>query len=294
MPAITRFKSHIIAQGGISGPGTLVPWAGSTFYVDGAFGSDSYSGRNLLRPFKTFTAALAVCTDWKHDCIFLRNYGLQAGETYPIVINKKLLTIIGIVSGSNLPQIEPDTDVAGIEFEDNSGAGTRFFNIGFKSGASYANVLMSGTIWAVQFHHCCFGMQGDGGKNGFRIESDSPDLVINDCVFDDSLTQHHIHILGSSTRGLIQNCRFHGIKENYSGITDNGGTGFLLHAILDNYFFSVAAKKGFAINHTGAGGAAFIDGNKANYAGQAPFVEAGANYWCLNYKGRNVTDPSAP
>lgn len=290
--SVTHFTSHIVAMGGISGPGSLVPWAGSVFYLDGAFGSDSYRGRTPLRPFKTFTAALAACTDWKHDCIFVRNYGLQAGETYPIVINKKVVTIIGVVSGSNLPQIEPDTDVAGIEFEDNSGAGTRFFNIGFKSGASYANVLMSGTIWAVQFHHCCFGMQGDGGKNGFRIESDSPDIVINDCVFDASIAQHHIHILGSSTRGLIQNCRFHDIAENYSGITDTGGTGFLLQAILNNYFFSSAGKKGFAIAHTGAGGSAFIDGNKCNYVGQAPYIEDGVNSWHLNYKGKSVTDPT--
>lgn len=292
--SVTHFKSHIVAMGGISGPGTLVPWAGTTFYVDGAYGSDSYCGKSPLRPFLTLTAALEACTNWLHDVIIVRNYGLQASETYPIVFNKKVVTIIGMVSGSNLPQIEPDTDVAGIEFEDNSGGGTRFFNIGFKSGAGHANVLMSGTIYAVQFHNCCFGMQGDGGKNGFRIESDSPDLVINDCVFDASIAQHKIHILGSSTRGLIQNSKFHGIEENYSGITDDGGTGFLLHAILNNYFFSAAAKKAFAINHTGAGGAAFIDGNKANYAGQAPYIEAGANFWCVNYKGNTLTLPSAP
>lgn len=289
----SHFESHIVAMGGISGPGSLVPWAGKVFYVDGAFGSDSYRGRSPLRAFKTFTAALAACTNSKHDCIFLRNYGIQEDETYPIVINKRAVTIIGVVSGSNLPQIEPDTDVAGIEFEDNSGAATRFFNIGFKSGESYANVLMSGTIWAVQFHNCCFGMQGDGGKNGFRIEGDSPDLVINDCVFDASILQHHIHILGSSTRGLIQNCRFHGINENYSGITDDGGTGFLLQAILDNYFYSTAAKKAFAINHTGLAGSAFIDGNKANYAGQAPFIEKGTNFWCVNYKGNTATLPAS-
>lgn len=292
--SLTHFKSHIVAEGGISGPGTLVPWAGSVFHLDGHFGKDSWPGRSPLRPFKTFTAALAACTDWKHDCILVRNYGLQEGETYPIVINKKVVTIIGMVSGSNLPQIEPDTNVAGIEFEDNSGGGTRFFNIGFKSGGAHANVLMSGTPYAVQFHNCCFGMQGDGGKNGFRIEQDSPDLVINDCVFDDSILEHHIHMLGSSTRGLIQNCRFHGINEDYSGITDVGGTGFLLHAILNNYFFSTVAKKAFAINHTGAGGAAFIDGNKANYEGQAPFIEAGTNFWCVNYKGNTATLPAAP
>lgn len=291
--SVTHFKSHIVAEGGISGPGILVPWAGTTFYVDGANGSDSYCGKSPLRAFLTLTAALAACTNWLHDVIIVRNYGLQATETYPIVINKKVVTIIGQVSGSNLPQIEPDTDKAGIEFEDNSGAGTRFFNIGFKSGASFANVLMSGTIFAVQFHNCCFGMQGDGGKNGFRIESDSPDLVINDCLFDDSIAQHHIHILGSSTRGLIQNCRFHGINETFSGITDVGGTGFLLHAILNNYFFSVAAKKAFAINHTGLAGSAFIDGNKANYGGQAPFIEKGTNFWCVNYKGDDLTLPAS-
>lgn len=280
----TAIKSYLRSAG-------ILGYHGKIFHVDGGFGSDSADGLTYETPVLTFTKGLSLCTDSLHDVLLVRNYGTQ-DETYPIVMNKKRITVIGQPAGSNLPGIEPDTDVDGIEFEDNAGAGTRFFNFSFKGGATKAAVLMSGTIYAVQFFNCWFGMQGDGAKNAFRIESDSPDLHIIGCKFDESITQHHIHILGSSTRGRIENCRFHGIAETYSGITDTGGTGFLLQAILNNYFYSATAKKGFAIEHTGAGGIAFIDGNKANYAGQAPYIEDGNNFWCQNWKGNNLTLPS--
>lgn len=95
---VTRFKSHIIAMGGITGAGagSFAGIFGTVFYVDGTNGSDTYDGKSPIRAFKTIQAAVDATTDGAGDLIII-GPGLYYENV--LIKDKNDLTLMGVSSG---------------------------------------------------------------------------------------------------------------------------------------------------------------------------------------------------
>lgn len=69
--SVTHFKSHIIAQGGISGAGVMGEPGAVIYYVDEEKGSNSYNGKSPDCAFKTITYAVDKCkNDYSDDAFY--------------------------------------------------------------------------------------------------------------------------------------------------------------------------------------------------------------------------------
>lgn len=266
------------------------------FFVDGAFGVDTYDAKTIATSRKTLTSALGLVTDNRQDYVFLRNYGNQATEDYPIdgTTWKKRVHIVGLEAyGGRYNLI--DSAAAGTSAVDFSttmeAAGTSFENIAFAtSGTSTVPAVdFSVADWYITFRNCAFGWSGETARYGIYSASavDTPHLVIDGCKFwGQGLNVAGIQLLGSSTRSQIINCDFIQMQSGDYGITDNGGTGLMDVLIKDNTFSVADAAHGEAIYLTGSGGCTIV-GNRTGQGVAAmtntPYCDSGDNDWGLNY-----------
>ena len=278
---------------------------GDIFYVDGAYGLDTYDGLQPSTAKKTLSAALGLVEDNLQDLVFVRNYGNQSTETYPIAGTtwKKRCHIIGVEGyGGRYSLIDSgSTSLSAVDFTTSAeAAGTSFENIAFATSATSTvpAVDFSATEWYITFKHCAFGWSGETSRYGIYSASavDTPHMVIDDCTFwGDGLNVAAIQLLGSSTRSKIVNNKFIGILTGDYAITDNGGTG-LANVLIENNTISIHTESaaGQAIYLTGAGHCS-VNGNVA-YNGSTsmtynPFRDTGTNDLGLNYQAGVSTYP---
>jgi len=275
------------------------------FFIDGAYGADTNDAKTIAGARKTLTSALGLVTDNKQDYVFLRNYGNQSGEDYPIAGDtwKKRAHIVGLEPyGGRYELIDSaSTSKSAVDFTTNDAAGTSFEHIAFASSGSSTvpAVDFSATCWYITFRNCAFGWSGETARYGIYSASavDTPHLVIDGCTFwGDSINVAAIELLGSSTRAQIKNCKFIGILTGDYAITDTGGTG-LMNVLIENNTFSIHTESaaGQAIYLTGAGHCS-VNGNVA-YQGNStmtynPYRDTGTNDWGLNYAGGVAVSPA--
>lgn len=148
---------------------------GATFWVDGgSLASDSNNGCSLDKPLASIKAALALCTSWQNDVIFVGpQYWQPATEDWPILVNKMSVHIIGLaLPNLPAPAIHPDVDKAAFEFA-NTGqvCELAYFTIG--GGSAHGGVetgsIANGMGNGLYMHHCSFGHEWFGTPlAGFR------------------------------------------------------------------------------------------------------------------------------
>jgi hypothetical protein len=227
---------------------------GRVFYVDEFNGDNGNEGIDPSAPFATITYALTQCVDDRNDYIIVLDCYDQ--DTYPIVINKSMVHIIGrskqTILGNRWPLM-------------NGGGGTGVFQIGSGgkgwveiAGFAFGNaggpcILASGgACMGSWIHHCVFG-ETLAAQDG--ILGDAPDrpnfTTIEDCIFAGLLTRDGIR--GPTlTKCVIRN----NIFREYAGVGVNiTGDGEPL-AVIGNYFYvpiADSAAAGWAITTNGHG-----------------------------------------
>lgn len=281
-----------------------VPGKGGVYYVNGGSDgptSNNSDGKSPWTPKQTITAALALCTDNYNDVIYVLNYGSngRAAETWPIVVNKAQVHIIGVghkgnkwatvtATGANKAAFSVTAhrvEIAGLEIGGTSGGNGAGVNVGSVAG-----------VWGCYIHDCWFGVADGAGQNGVTVSStwDAPYLRIEDCEFSNGLTGTAIVLDGVTTKGTIANNRF---IDCTKGIDVNGaGQGM---RILNNIFGLDADTAGDAIDLAAGVGEALICGNIANDKGKADMssecyvdTTGTGNFWLLNYQGGTAAFPA--
>lgn len=270
---------------------------GRVLYVSGLAGthaSDDNEGSDPQFPLATITAAVAKCTARRHDYIFVQDY-YQGGDC-PILINKRVVHLIGLGNGGPLPPrcliegetnncIELDGDSAGVEI-----AGFQFGSVGADG------IVMTAVAWQIHIHHCAFGetMAGQRGiyAPGPGASGQFAYGMVDNCWFGQSLTGNKIDV--DSVRSSFN----HNVFRVYNSIAIHIIRGDL-GTILGNVFMSRIADAlvaGWAIDLGGTVDSGIIAGNKASCNGQAgttnPYrdhssgnVATMLNGWADNFDG---------
>jgi hypothetical protein len=177
---------------------------GRVFYV-GATGTDGNEGIDPSLPFATITYALSQCVSYQNDVIVvLADYWQPAGETWPILVNKHAVHIVGrALPNLPSPAIHPPNDTAAFQLSSLGQYGEiAFLTIG--GGVSHGGIEWgnSGQVDGFYIHDCCFGHEWFGAP------------------------LHGIYQPAASTRGgygcRIERCTFMGDQIGTGVITGNG------------------------------------------------------------------------
>ena len=272
---------------------------GTTFYVDGT-GPDTNSGLTPTDPLASITAALALCTNDRNDTIVVLDYWAAATETWPIDVNKSMVSIIGVYSGGAIwPQVNPVGDVAAFNV---TAANTRILNLSVNGGATAGCIQLGASVWGIEIGNCWFGEAGTG-QDGIRDVApfDAVYLEIWGCRFGQELTRNGVRIDHNATRGMIG---VPGKPPNLfrvsADVAINVASTMAQGLIYGNIIACDSDVQGRAITlaATAADGA-IIQGNTANFGDTAmvqnPFLDGSAatsNTWLDNMWGVTLTMPA--
>lgn len=276
---------------------------GKVFYVDGTNGDDANAGTNPLYPLQTIAAGVTLCTTRKQDYIFVFESYTQ--ETFPLVIDKRDIHLIGLTAGGFLPRpvLLDGNGEAAIKI---TATGHSLELSGFRlssTGGADPGILVDDTVvsWNCHIHNCTFGVI-IAAQDGILISGSTADIqgwTIEDCYFGQLLSRDGIRA-NNTSNALIRN----NIFRRYTGIGVNIISSDQMGAVLNNVFQSDSTTAGFAINLGSLTNNGMIDGNRAMEDGAAPgnnpYVDASNasaaslnNAWGLNYKGITATYPDA-
>ena len=287
-------KSPIWYGGGLASSLRVGANLGTVFYVDGA-GPDTNDGLTPATPLASFTAALALCTNDLNDTIVVLDYWAAGTETWPINVNKSMVSILGVkLAGGMWPQVNPTGDVASFNI---TAAGVEIADLSINGGATAGCVQIGASVWGTEIHHCWFGEAGTG-QDGIR------DVATFDAVYCDfhhnvfglGLTRSGVLLDHNATRGRIRNNLF----RTAAGPAIHVNNEFAQGWILDNVFGVDSNVEGRAItlDATCTSGVT-INGNVANFGdtamGNNPFLDSaagGSNHWLLNYRNITATLPA--
>ena len=261
-------------------------------FVNGSVGDNDNDGLSREKPLLTLTAAIAKQTDEnKHLYILVERFYQPTGESWPIVVNKDNVHIIGegYLKGNTWTFIKPVDDYAGIQL-DADRCEIAGFEIG--GGGTSGCIEFGAYTWGNVIHDCWFGVTNTTqGRDGIWTEGGlgyhSYYNTVIDCIFGKNLTRDSIR-LESDASSMIIGLPGHGnIFKDYigKGINDNGG--FMPDGIIcDNLFNMTADEEGTAIHLESA--RTLVDYNKAFYGRTAmannPYKDTGTGNWGLNYR----------
>ncbi len=176
---------------------TPVPGVGKTYYVNGGSDGPTHNnndGLTAATPKQTLTAALALCTSNYNDTIYVLNYGsnARAAETWPIVVNKDQVHIIGVGHKGNkwatVTATGTNKDAFSVTGSRVEIAGLEIGGTAAGSGCGVAVGSVAG-IWGCYVHDCWFGVADGAGTDGVKVANtyDAPYLRIEDCEFGSAL-----------------------------------------------------------------------------------------------------------
>jgi hypothetical protein len=284
---------------------------GNIYYVNGsgsgvagaAVASDNNDGLTPKKPLSTILAALAKCVNDRGDIIYVTDYYQPSGESWPIVVDKSLVSIIGYQSFLGGPFALWTPWVVGVA----TGTNKAFMDIvannvlihGFGMYASDTGapcVTMDEGIAGVQLDFCRFnqgtyGVHLTSGDTGYGI-------AITRCFFQNGLASGGIYFNDDPAHCLIAGNHFDRLAGPAISIVQGSGG-----RIIDNH---IGLANGYAAGDgiTLASGVNryYVDGNRAtlgNVAGSSgnnPYVDSGVatsqNNWGVNYYGVTLKQPS--
>lgn len=266
---------------------------GQTFYVNGTDWGDGDNGNDGLRPdtpFLTLTYALAQCTDEEFDTIVVVDYWTPTGETWPIAVDKRQVTILGAPGGSydRWACVHPSGNTAAFEIQ---AAGVRIVDFYIDAGAAHAGIEYSGTPERTGVYGCSF-MSGTYGVD-MGVNEAGFGAVVEDCHFSTYLTAGGI-IVGNQTRARVKNCVF----MRTGGVAIEVTNSAPYSQILDNRIAMNANTAGRAITLAANTVEIMVDGNSAFWGetvGQNPYLDnaaADVNCWGVNYHGNTMVLPT--
>lgn len=213
--------------------------SGTSYFIDGNFGSDGNDGQSWESPFATFARSVVVSNvdiargsdRWaRRNTIYLA--GDRLVEDITALPNKCDVIGVGSVDSFKGGTLEGDHVIA-------SGVGTRFFNMGFEPGTS-ADMWTFSTAGSsgIEFHNCQFRANRGGATAVSGIDvTNCINLKVIGCEFRGAFSADYIDIGAGAINGMI-------IKGNTMvGGADNGimvtGTGTITGGqrglIADNY-----------------------------------------------------------
>lgn len=291
-------KSPAWYMGGLAA--SLRPGAnqGDVIYVDGN-GPDTNSGLRPDRPVASFLRALSLCTNDRNDTIVVLDYWAAATEEWPIVVDKSMVSIIGVpLAGAMWPQINPVGDFAGFSI---TAAGVEICNLSVNGGAGHGAIEIAAAIWGSEIHHCWFGEMGTA-QDGIRgvAPFDAIYLKVWGCRFGAGLTRDGVRLDHNATRGMIG---APGLESNWfrgiPGIAINVVNQFSQGGIFDNRISMPADTAGDAITLAAGAVGIHVDGNSASFGETAaahnnPYLDNNAadlNTWGMNYWNNTLTVP---
>ena len=279
------------------------PAPGNIFFVDGVNGLNTNDGGTPTSAYLTLTYALAQCVSNRNDIIYVLDYWQPAGETFPILVNKHQVHIIGLaLPNLSYPAIHPDGDTAAFEIA-NTGQYSEIANLMIGGGDAHGGIetgsIANGMGNGLYVHDCWFGHEWfDTPLSGIRNLG-----TINACGI------------------RIERCSFFGDQQNCIGVISGNGIDNALGAagghfdkckvldcifmgvssaivfdqardsmILNNRFNGVDNLEGSAINLAAGAVGCLIDGNsvaskKTTGVTTNPWKDAGTNAWGVNYVG---------
>lgn len=275
---------------------------GQIFYVDGIAGNDAWHGRRYYRPLLTYTEALARCRNDRNDYIIVLDYWSPGTETWPIVVDKSMVHIIGLQFESvNWSVVVPAGDTASFNVTAHY-VEIAYLEIGAGATMGAIHVGSVAGVWGLNAHHCSFGWSHTTGQDGIRnlAGGDAPYLNAYACIFGQGLTRDGIRIEHNATRGRL------GVPGKSPNIFNRvGGIGIdvigpaVLEGIFDNRHILAADVAGGAISFINPGSSqAFIDGNRCGFGNQAadflnnPYRDLGNNHWGVNWKQASAILPT--
>lgn len=265
---------------------------GSLFFVDATNGSDTYDGLTPAMAKATITAAMALTTSGKDDCIVILDYYLMTNEAAePIPVAKTDIHFIGkpVAAGENQNPVLvfPTGDTSAFQLA-NGANNVSFHNLEIDGGATAACIdTASGYVaaWRVTIDKCNFGVLGNV-KYGILVNSgdDLPYLTIKNCYFGQSITDDAIEIAGNATRAVIKDNFFGTLASNKKGIDLSGNCVGV--KILRN-FFDCTDVDGGAIYMSSGCAQCFAGSNRAACGEDAAitnqlYYDGGSNSWVDN------------
>lgn len=262
---------------------------GVIYYVNGTSGLNTNSGLLPTSPLQTITAALAKCVDDNDDYIIVEDCWT---ETFPIVVNKERVHIIGLDMGVGWPQLQAAADVAIFDVQKDYCEIAGFALQAPAQTAAHALIeFNTPAVGRANIHDNQFGELNvafhaiRGGAAGAGAY-----CWIHDNVFGWQLKGQGVG--GAISLGRINNNTFH---KGIAGICIalNG----VIAEIIGNKFANADGAVGFAITLTGQG-IGIVDDNHAMTLGAAaannPYKDTGvpkAN-WGINYRDITATLPA--
>lgn len=282
--------------------------AGKVFFVNCIDGSDSNPGDDPARPLKTIGYALGLCQARRDDYIICLKNQVTSVETFPIVIDKHQVHIIGL-GGMGAPIDLLAADAPVFQFAGEDGYNARCELAGFTLGASggYPCIDVLKTTVYAHLHDLQLG-EGHVAQDGIMgNDIAGSELVwsrIERCLFGKELTRDGIRT--GVNAGSLTFCHIlDNVFSRYGGIGINnrvvaaavGGT------ILRNKFFQkIGGDKGCAITIVAAQNWMIDDNHAMEDAaepGNNPYLDTTTgdltttkNAWGLNYKGLTATFPA--
>ena len=257
------------------------------YYVNGitwdngfAAGNDGNSGLTIDDPLHTLTAAIALCTNEGNDVIIVLDYWAATNETWPILVDKRLIKIIGVGAQPkwNWVQLYSASDVC----MDITGGHVYVSGLGFTPNASNACITFDDGTENIWIDQCQFvsGVQGILLATGDAAWG----LKITNNIFHASLTVGGILINDDVVNTYIAGNSFHRLAGDCIHIT-----AATIGEIVDNTFHLKANSQGLAVTLATSVSGFMVDRNHALY-GEAtttsPYDDEGTsttNGWGLNY-----------
>jgi hypothetical protein len=173
------------------------------YYVNGTSwgdGDDTNSGLRPDDPFMTLTHAIDQCTDERFDTIVVVDIWQPTGEAWPIVVDKRNVSIVGARGGTYNPwpciRATGDTAV----FEVRAG-GVRIIDFHLEAGATHACIEFGGAaqpervgVYGCYFNAGTYGIDIGVNEASFGIQIDG-------CYFATYLTAGGICVHQGGWRG---------------------------------------------------------------------------------------------
>lgn len=267
---------------------TLVQ-AGKIWYVHGFAGLDTNSGRKATIPLKTIDYALSKVEDDRDDYIIVLDCWNQE-DSWPIVVDKQRVHLIGLDMGCGFPRMQAPGDVALFnltkDYVEIAGFG---LDVPSQTTAHGVIEVKTAAVGRCNIHHNFIGCFG--ASYNAIVLAEGPEAHIHHNLFGAGLAGKGI--VGQSTRG-----RF-----NYNSFKQVPGINIHLTAgefaeMIGNRFALYADADGQAITMASpCTGGGIVDDNRAAYlataVANAPFRDLGATKanWGINYIDKTATLP---
>jgi len=216
-------------------------------------------------------------------------------ETFPINIDKSRVHILGVANwGGMYTQMFPAGDTAIFTITTKGYIEIAYFSLG--AGSHHAPIeFLSITLEARSWiHNCWLGVQWPAQDGILTAVGESPEIMIEHCLFGKLLTRDGIRIEGASTRTIIRYNIFREVAlVGIHVVAINTDLG----AIIGNRFsLPPQAGTGAAIDIAAGSVGCLIDDNHAMegkiITTNVPYRDLGGCNWGLNWRHVTVCPPT--